>query len=72
MGVEDFYDEEYLNEEAVKVTISFLFLTYMLTAAPSAAKLNISVIPAGSLCRHTKKTLRLKTNAMPSVWKTIR
>ena len=66
MAVEDFYDEEYLNEDAVKVTtltktplrlpFSFLFLMCMSTAALWQARLNISVTPAASLCLRMKKT----------------
>lgn len=33
MAIEDFYDEEYLNEDAIKVTISFPFLMCMSIAA---------------------------------------
>ena len=63
MAIEDFYDEEYLNEDAIKVTI---FLSVF------NVHVNRSVIHVGSLCRHIKNLPLLKMNVMLLEFKTIR
>ena len=61
-----------LTKTPLRLPFSFLFLMCMSTAALWQVRLNISVIPAASLCLRMKKTLRLKTSAMLSACRTIR
>lgn len=66
MGVTEFYDDEYLNADAKKVTIFLSVLDVHVNRAPWTVPSNTSVIPSGITCRRMTKRQPSKTNGSPS------
>lgn len=69
MGVEDIFDNEYLDAPAKKVTIFLSVLNVHVNRSPMDGEINYRRIPAGITHRRIKTAPLLKTNAMPSALK---
>lgn len=72
MAVEDFYDEEYLNEDAVKVTIFLSVFNVHVNRSPVSGEIKYQRYTCGQFVPAYEKMLRLKTSAMPSACRTIK
>lgn len=72
MAIEDFYDEEYLNEDAIKVTIFLSVFNVHVNRSPVNGEIKYQRYTCGQFVPAYKNLPLLKMNVMLLEFKTIR
>ena len=72
MAIEDFYDEEYLNEDAIKVTIFLSVFNVHVNRSPVNGEIKYQRYTCGQFVPAYKKSASFENERMLLEFKTIR